>query len=411
MNRVLTKVARSTVARAAAIALAACAVAQGCGPGHGRYTTEHKVQARERLDGVKAGSEFQMAEQQFLAGDLEKAIRSIERSIALNDFVPRSHTLRARILIEQGRFEDAAASLARALAINPDHHEALYYDGILLERVSAYARAHERYLRAWELNPSSAQYALATSEMLVEIGRVADAERFLIDLRSRFEHNAGVRQALGHIAMLRNDPERALALYNEARLLATDDQGVLEDLARAQFATSRFVEAEYTLSRLLEADANRPRRDLQRLRARCLMRIDRPVEAREILLGLTTDAQGASDVESWIDLGGVALTLGDAARVRIAANRAVALAPERPEGHMLLAAHRRASGDLAGALQLADRAAGVAPDDPSPLMLRGMLLRELGRHDDAAQSFARALAMKPTDDRASAMLAGVETPE
>ena len=50
------------------------------------------------------------------------------------------------------------------------------------------------------------------------------------EAQANFPSSAGVRQTLGHIAMMKNDVKRAAELFNEARLLAPDDNGILEDL-------------------------------------------------------------------------------------------------------------------------------------------------------------------------------------
>ncbi|TVQ60246.1 MAG: hypothetical protein EA379_08540 [Phycisphaerales bacterium] len=394
MTYVITKTPRRVRILCITGTLAVAATLVGCSSGHGKYTTEHMVNARERLDGIKAGAEFQMAEQQYQAGDLEKAIRTIDRSVALNPNVARSHTLRGRILLELAQHERANESLLRALEINPEFHEAHYFRGILFERVNDHESAHASYTTAWEIEPSNAQYALAAAEMLIEQGRLDDAERSLRALRTRFEHHAGLRQTLGHLALMRNDPALALSHYNEARLLAPDDAGVLEDLTRAQVADRRFAEAEYSLSRLLETEQASSRRDLRRMRARCLIEIDRLVEARSILIELTTGPEGAADVESWIELGYASMLLGDLARARTASSRVVAIAPARVEGHMLQAAYLRARGDHGAALRHADSAVRTAPDEPAAWALHASLLRALGRHEDAARSLARAQALR-----------------
>src|SRR5689334_14733375 len=90
-----------------ALALAACLAAlTGCA-GHGQYTQEGIKTAEERLAQMKSGTEWQMAQQQFLAGDLDKALKTVDSSIGLNPKVAKSHTLRGRILIEKGQLEAA----------------------------------------------------------------------------------------------------------------------------------------------------------------------------------------------------------------------------------------------------------------------------------------------------------------
>ena len=393
---------------AAPLALAALLAVGGC-MGHGTHTAEGIANARERLAGFKSGVEWDMARQQFLAGDLEKALRTIDRSIALNESVAKSHVLRARILMEMGRLEDAGVSLAKARAIDPRHVDAYYYDGVLRERLSDREGALQRYLAAGEIDEANPQYLVAAAEMLIETGRVAQAEQLLLSRLPRFEHNVGVRQVLAQVARLSGDPERSADMLHQARLLAPDDMTVLEDLARAQTDAGRYADAEYNLRRVIEAAAPKRRRDLEHLRARCLLSLGRPLESRDILLGLTRDAEGASDTAAWSELGRVALRLQDQSNVRLAANRLRTLAPNSAESDLLLASLRRAQGDLAGALDLCDRAARAYPDDHDVLLLRGLILAHMGRRDESAQSLARAVSLSPDDARARALLSAVES--
>ncbi len=399
----------------------------GCNSGHGRHTSEGLAMAQQRLSGFKAGAEWDMAHQQYLSGELDKALRTVDKSISLNDSVAKSHTLRARILLEMGRLEDALESVRTARTIDPSFVDAHYFEGVLLERFSDYEGGLACFAQAASLDPSNAQYAVATAEMLIEMGRLDEAQRLLETSRSHYVHSAGVRQTLGHLAMMRSDPTKAADLFAEARLLAPDDAALAEDLARALIACERFGEAELLLARLLSRDWNaapagvrsdptndrkpKPvdRRDLEHLRARCLIALDRPSEARNVLLGLTQGQEGAADGPAWIALGQVAYKLGDQHRMRIAANRAIALEPNRPEGRMLLAAYRLETGDLPGALRAAQEAMHQFPDDPGPRTLAAVVLREMGRDDDAAQTLAGALRLDPTNPHATSVLAAVES--
>ncbi len=386
------------------------AALSGCS-GHGEHTSATLTAATERMAAFKSGVEWDMARQQFLAGDLEKALRTVDKSIALNGSVARSHTLRGRILMEQGRLEAARESFATARAIDPSFVEAHYYEGVALERLSDIDGALERYLAAADLDGDNPQHLIAAADMLIEQRRPDDAERMLRSRLARLPHNPGIRQTLGHIATLRGETDRAADLLDEARLLAPDDLTILEELARAQVEAQRYGEAEFNLSRVIAADKARARRDLQHLRARCLVALNRPLEARDVLLGLTRDAEGAADVAAWSDLGRVALKLKDPARVRIAAGRIAALSPASTDATLLLALLQREQGNLGGALALLDAAAAEHPGDPAVWKARGLILKELGRSGDAADSLARALALSPGDAQASSMLTAVRESE
>ncbi len=401
-----------TLSRVGALAGLACSAIGtiGC-QGHGSYTAEGVSLAQERMSQIKAGTTWDMARQQFLAGDLRKALSSVEQSLVANDNVPKSHALKGRILVELGELEGAVDSFKKALAIDPSFVEAHFYLGVVYERFQDTDAALEKFRAASALDPSNVQYVIAAAEMLMEQGRLEEAERMLQGERSRFEHNAGVRQTLGHIAMMRGDMHRAVELFSEARLLAPDESGIVEDLALSQIAAGRFAEAEYSIRKLLDRPENRGRRDLLHARARCLMRLDRPVDARAILLELTRDDKGEGDVEAWIDLGEVALVLGDMHRVRIVANRLRTIAPNRAEGHTMLAMAERREGDLESALESLSSALAINPSEPEAHLLRGLVLEEMGRSEAAAESFAKAAALDPQSKTAARLLAIVNPEE
>lgn len=402
---------RSLTLMAATLSVALALLAgTGCAGGHGQYTTEGKNLAQERMASLKSGADWDMARQQFLAGDLSKALKSVDKSIAASGAVAKSHSLRGRIFVELGQLEAAMDEFKRTLALNPAFIEAIYYQGVIHERYNEMDQALERYQAAAALEPTSPQYVIAAAEMMIELGRLDDAKNMLTARNTHFEHNAGVRQTLGHIAMMQGDPDKAIEYFQNANMLDPDNLANREDLAIAQVAAGDYVQAEYTTRRLLRDEAYSNRTDLKQLRARCLVALDRPVEAREILLGLTRDDADINDVGVWVDLGEVALMLGDYHRVRIAAGRIIALDPSRYEGPLLGAMWKHHSGDLQAALKNAQHAVSLAGDSSAmPSLISGMILHELGRPDDAESVLYQAMAIDPGNQRIANMLAAVNS--
>lgn len=389
------------------VVMAAGLAAGGCGGGNGGYTSEHLSAAKEKMNIMKSATEWEMAHQAFMAGELDKALKGVNRSLAINDNVAKSHVLKGRILMERGELEGAIDSFNKAATLDPTFVDAPYYLGIAYERVNKREQALAAYEKAAELEPANAQYAIAASEMLIDLGRTDEAETFLHERGAGFENNAGVRQTLGHIAMMRSDASKAVELFNEARLLAPDDNAILEDLARAQIGASQFADAESNLSRLLRSPDFKDRRDLQHLRARCLVEVDRKLEAREALIALTQGPAGAADTDAWIQLGNLSYVLKDSVRARQCAARVIALAPERSEGYVLRGLQLRRDGKSKDALASFERAIslGAASD---VLILKGMALKDLNRTDEARAAFAQAMQSNPKDPAAAAMLTQVD---
>lgn len=384
-------------------------VAGGCASRHGKYVSKGLEERQAMHASMKAANEYDMARQNFVAGDLEKATTHIDNCLALNDSLAKSWLLKGRIEAESNDFEGALEAFAKATELDASMPEPFYYAGVVYERVLDQESALSSFQKAFELAPTEGQYAVATAEVMVDLGRVDEAESFLRGLSSSLEHNPGVKQTLGHIAMIKGDTETALDLFSEAQLLAPEDQAITEDLAMAQVEAGHYAEAEFNLSRILERSENSNRRDLKHLRARCLMELDRPVEAREVLLGLTSDAAGASDTSAWIELGHVSYVLKDMNRVKLCASRVIGQSPKRYEGYMLRAMWQRSEGDLKSALQSLETACQWRGSETAPLMLRGIVAQEAGNLELARECFAQAAQADPNNATASRLLAVVES--
>lgn len=379
----------------------------GCQAGHGRSTSEQLKKAQERQAQLKAFNQKDQAWQAFLAGEMDKADKYINGAITTCPSVPICYVIKGRIQLEKGDLEQAMAAFQKAELLEPKNVDSKYFQGIVFERFSQPDKALEQYQAAAELEPANAQYAVACSEMLADLGRLDDAETYLTSRNASFEHNAGVKQTLGHIAMLRGDHEKAVKLFSDARLMASDDSAILEDLVHAQISTGKYADAEFNIAHLQKIAANKDRRDLRQMRARCLINLDRPIEARDVLIELTSGEEGQRDAEAWIELGNVCYMIKDMNRTRQAWQRIVAIAPERNEGWMLKALYQKRTGDLPGALKTVARAVERRGDNIDPLMLQGAIQLEMGKTAEAKHSFGLALQQDPANDSVKSALANV----
>lgn len=369
----------------------------GCGGS--AYTRQAGLEHRSKMDVMKSATEYDMARQAYFAGDLHKAIKRVETSIAINDQVPKSHVLRGRILLEMSELDGALDALHTAETLAPDNVDAHYFLGLTYERLGEHDEAFKHYAAAAELEPEKAQYVVAVAEVLIDDGRVDDAEEYILSRRSRFDHNAGVRQTLGHIALMKNDPARALVMFSEARMLAPEDNEIVEDLAQTQIRLGRFGEAAGNLARLLkDKDFAAQRRDLRHAYGRCLMELGRYIDARDVYLSLTDSGEGESDVDAWIGLGNVACIINDPFRVRTAAGRVMALAPEREEGYLFRSMWHRRRGEHNEALRWLEVAANQTGGSSAIYSLAGLVLADMGRTEDARQVLSAVMAERARPD-------------
>src|SRR5262245_50502832 len=95
------------IASVAAGTILATLALNGCAPGHGKSTSAALTQAVSRQNAIKAGNEYDQAKQCFMAGEMEKADKYINRCIQLNPGVCKSYVLKGRIMLEQADLEQA----------------------------------------------------------------------------------------------------------------------------------------------------------------------------------------------------------------------------------------------------------------------------------------------------------------
>lgn len=376
------------------VACGAALLLAGCGGGQGNFTREGTSIAKERMSAMKSATEWEMGRQAFLAGDLKKALRKVEASLSLNEGVVKSHVLRGRILIEMGELGQALKSLHTAETLNPNDPDAQYYLGIVFERLNRPEEAVGHFQSACELDSYSPGYAVAASEMLVDLDRTEEARLYLLNLPMA-QDNAGIRQMLGHIALMQNDPEGAVECFSQARLLAPDDTAIREDLIRAQMLVGEYAAAELNIAALRKSDEHADRRDLKLLHADALLAVNRPVEARTIYQELLSDPNMVSDVRAWIGLGNSAYLVGDDRSLRKAASRVVSLDPGSHEGYALWSLCHRRAGDFDGALTSIVSAIERSPKTAAFHAMRAMILADLGRRGEAVLAAGRASEIAP----------------
>lgn len=392
------------IAALSTLCLAFTAGTVGCS-GFGRANKSEKevTAAKVKMDALKAGTEYQLAYQAFLSHDMDKASRHTDYAIGLAPEVAKPWILKGRIALENNDFQTAEASFTKVATKDPKNADAQYYLGVVAERTSHKQEALGFFKAAADLDTANDDYVIAAAETLIDLNQLSDAQTYLTEKVNTFRHSAGIRQTLGHIAMIQNNYDQALNYFGEARLLAPEDNTILEDLTRAQYEMGKYGEADSNLARLLRDPENDNRRDLRHMKARCLVHLDQPVEARKILEQLTTGDEGSSDIEAWIGYGQTAFTLRDMARVRTASSRIVALAPNRPEGFVLRGLMFRHLSKFDDAEKSFVRALMIK-EEPETYVLLGLVQQSRLQNDKAIASFNKALALDPNNINARALI-------
>ena len=386
-----------TLAASAVIIVAGCAPKATMG--------ENRQAARDRWSESRSKIMYSMARQQFDAGDLDKAEKSIVQALSIEPEQAAYHTLAARIMMERGDLERAFHTLDRSISLKPDRAESHYYMAVVLQRWQRYDAALERYEAAYRLAPDQVSNLMAVAEMLVKLDRADEAIARLSGKLDYFEHNAAIHVAIGRLHMLQRDFRPAVSRLREASLLAPEDTTIIEHLALAEVAAGAYSDAVYRLNQLLGDARYAERNDLRLALGNCYMAMKQLQDARGIFIEITR--RQPDDVQAWLKLAEVSVMGGDRVRLAESARRVLALAPHRYEGYMLRGIHERDNGQIDAALASFDRASQIAAGNAQPLILKGMTLEQSGDRLGAAAAYQQALRVAPEDDRPRRLLAAL----
>ena len=366
---------------------------------------QNRNAAKERWAATRARILYSLAAEQLETGDLDKAETTIVEAMQTSPKQPEHYELAARIEIERGRLERAYHLLEKAVEFDPKRADSHYLLGVVLERWQRSQAALEAYEKAYELHPDDVTSLLAAAEMLVKLDRVEEAIHRLEVKATYFENNAALRVELGRMHSLRRQYDQAVRRFRQATVLSPEDPVLVEYLALAQCAAGRHADAIGHLETLVVNPKFARRGDLRLVLGDCYMATGRPVDARvQFMKAIEGDA---NDVNAWIKLGQAALIVGDTIRLERAVERTLALAPNRPEGHLLGGLVEQKAGRHETAVAAFDKAANLSPGLAEPLLLKGVSLERLGDRDGAAEAYQQALVIQPGDERIRRLLAGV----
>jgi tetratricopeptide (TPR) repeat protein len=385
----------------------------GCQTDRQANTEKWKDAADGRWNAVKSSIAIQMAEDQFNAGQLGLAQKTIEEAMAKDLENPQLWLMGGRIALEKSELETAYQRLAQSIKHGEDLEgfdrkqkaRPYYFQGIIDQRWQRYDSAVKNYGLAYERDPENVSYFLAKVEMLVQLGKLAEATTELEDKTTYFDQNATVRGLLGHVHRRQGNHAKAAMWFKQASMLAPEDMKLKEEVARSQNAVGQHAEAARSLKDLVATEYGAKRTDLHRLLAECYLKAGSLHEAKSQYNKLTSLDPTA--VHDWSKLGELSYRLGDEGTALQAANRIINLAPDDHRGYLLAGMVWNKRERLDRALSMFDRAAELAPNDTTPLILRGIALQKNDRPAAAADAYKQALSIDPENRRAQHLLTSV----
>jgi len=296
------------------------------------------------------------ARRRLRAGDPEGAAAELRIAIAQDESSPELRVALARVLLELGRLDGAAAEAGAALALGADGTVAVEAQ-VLAARVHLARR-----------EPDAAARVLGQAIQVAERSPEPAAEpwRLLAELRA----DAGQVDAAARV------------LDDLARLLPAEAAAGRRDLARRALDDEDPAAAEGHLRRAVELDPG----DVEgfRLLAAACEGLRLPREARDAQLAVLR--LDPDDARALLALGRLALADGDLPAAREWFRRHVRAAPDPGDAHVRVAFAWLSDARPAEALAAAHAGLADAGPDPRLRLAEGLALRAQRRFAEAARA-------------------------
>ncbi|MEO8302748.1 MAG: tetratricopeptide repeat protein [Betaproteobacteria bacterium] len=315
---------------------------------------------------------------------------------------------RAVALQRAGKGDEALHCCERILSWVPDHFEALHLSGVLEARRGRFDDALARMAAAVASNPRSAEAQANRANVLKLLRRPVEARDgcdaalainpdlgFALSLRESLKKDldghAAMRNGEGAVLMAAKEFEPALACFDLALAAKPDLPEALNNRGAVQRELGHFDEALASLDRALAVKPG----FVDALNNRGLVlqeqkRFDEALASFDQALALKPDT-----AEALNNRGAVRRDMGHFAQALDDFDRALFRRPDFVGALINRGVTLRHLKRYAEALPSIDRALALEPGVAAVLHIRAAVLASLGRHDEAIPEYERALERDP----------------
>ncbi len=290
---------------------------------------------------------------------------------------------------EAGLYDEAAAKVRQALAVDPDIIEAHSRLGNIYSKAGRHAEAAAAYQRALTLDP---EHLLSTYNLALSYRALGKIDEAIVGLERTQQLDPRSGRAhfqLGDIYMQRGEPAKALEVLQRGLKLDVDRAPFLVKLAEAHLELKQLDQAERALTEALKLRPDVPRGSYN-------LALVHEQRGRSGQARAAYEAEAANNPKNYGAQFNLARLLLKEGRLPEATTRfraAVAARPEFAEGYLYLAKALLDGGDLRGAEQAAQDGLARRPQ-PAVAPLGHYVLADvysrLGRENEAARQVALA---------------------
>lgn len=368
------------------LVLAACA---GC-----ESQAQSKRAARQRWEKTSAQIKLMLAQQQAEGGNYDGAVKAVQECLNADPNNAAARGLYGKLLLGNGRRDEAIEQLGLALELDDKLHESWYWLGVAAEENRDYTKAYEHYNKALSLEPRNVDYILGVADVQAAQNNYSQAVELLNQKMVFLPRDVSLKVAAAELMGRMERNEQAIELYKQAMLMTSDNSDIAESLGYCYVFSGMWDEAAETFDSLFEQcqDAQKKKLYLQ-VMALCSMKGGQYGRAVNCYSQLSVEER--DNAEIWVKMGQAALGAGAAKRAFTCGQKALALQPGCTDAIALMGCAQYSSGDYAAALERFERIASDKKNAGFSWLMRARCYDQLGQRDKAERAYKKAQEINP----------------
>ncbi len=332
-----------------------------------------------------------------LDGKLDEAARELVRALDGGERHPALYFALGQLQYELQEYAPASQSYAQAALLQPLHPTAHFNAGVCLGRTERWEEAAASFRKAISNDPARSEAHLALGACLVQLGLHNEA----LDAYDRFlAHHPDNDEALfgKAVALQKRDrSSEAVELYRRILNHNPHSEEALSNLVSLSLANQDYEQVRKYAQRLGESHP-KSQIALEGMAGAAFAAGDHAAAA-EYSRKL---AELAPQVfENWFNLGVACHKAGDLPSAAEAYARATRVQPDSPQAHLNLGVALQEQGELKGARAAYQRALEIDPKLPGVHWNLGLVHEQLGDVQSAEKLYAQVPENSPDSDDAA----------
>jgi tetratricopeptide (TPR) repeat protein len=309
----------------------------------------------------------------------------------------------SRLLMAQGKSQDAVTALQKAVADAGDSNEAHYYLGMAYWRNGDTNQANSEFQNALRITPGLPIVLRALAQLNFSRREYSVAQIYAQELVQNDSTNPANRLLLGETLFQQGKNKDAEEQFLTAKQLAPNNPGVHADLALLYRTEKKLPEAEKEYQTALQVAPQSP----AVLDQYAGFLVSRGEQAKAVSTVQQFLGRNPKDASAHLILSGVQLQGKDYSAARSEAEQAIQLEPNSLPAYLQLGEVQRRQGDNDGAIQAYEKALTIQPKSAPVIAAIGNIYLSQNDLAKAGAEFQKALTIDPNFGVAANNLAWV----